>query len=362
MSRTTLAPLAVVLGLLLFGLTGCGNDDAIELVAVFDDVVDLTNHHHVRAGDVPIGTVTDIQLTDDDRALVQMVVEQETGLPAEVEAVLRKTALLGERYVELRPVGDGGELGSGQIERTRVLSDIEEFVGSGEALLGAVSAGNLANAIQVGAVALEGQSGVIGQLIDRTETFVGRFDANRQEIVRLIEATDTFVTGMAAEAEVNAQAISELARASEALQQEDDRLLDALDDLARLAEVGERVLRDNRTEFDNLLRRLHLVLQQVLRIDGALQGALTWLPAHNFHVPNGMIAEHVQVWNDFTVCGFNDEPDNPSNTCTPPNPGETNSPPPTYIGPDSCDMRHEDCPAYPDGVEPFDPERRRMDG
>lgn len=339
----------------------CGDDAPIELEAIFDDVVDLTGRHHVRAGDVPVGTITGIELTDDDRALVRMAVQHDTGLPAEVEAVLRKTALLGERYVELRPVDDEGELASGRIERTRSLSDVEEFVGSGQLLLAGVSAGNLANAIQVGAIALEGQTAVIGDLIDRTSTFVGRYDASREEIVRLIEATDTFVTGMAENAELNAEAIAELARASEALRQEDDRLLDAVSDLARLADVGERILRTNRAEFDALLRRLRLVLEQVLRIDGALEGVLTWLPAHNYHVPNGLVAEHAQVWSDFTICGLNDEPDNPSNTCDPPNPGESNSPPPTYIGPDGCDLRHEDCDAYPDGVEPFQPERRRLD-
>jgi hypothetical protein len=65
--------------------------------------------------------------------------------------------------------------------------------------------------------------------------------------------------------------------------------------------------------------------------------------------------EMAQVWNDFSMCGEDSEEDNPSNSCDPPNPGEGNSPPPTYAGPDDCDLFHDGCP-YPDDAEPYQPE------
>ncbi len=337
-------------------LVSCGDGDAIRLEAVFDDVIDLSPRHHVRAGDVPIGTVSSIELTDDDRALVVMEVGSDSGLPAEVEAVLRKTALLGERYVELRPLSDGGELSSGTVATTRVISDIEDLVASGGQLVTAISADQLAQAVRIGAMTLGGRGSALGGLVERLEVFVGRYDEGKGDLLRLIDASDRLLTGMSAEADANADAIAHLARASEALAEEDERLLDSLDDLARLSRVGERILSAHRSEMDAFVRRLRLVVEEIVRIDGALQNVLTWLPRHNLHVPNAVLHEMSQVWNDFSVCGMHDEPDNPSNTCAPSNPGSMNDPPPRYAGPDECDSHHEDCP-YPEGAEPYQPYR-----
>jgi phospholipid/cholesterol/gamma-HCH transport system substrate-binding protein len=345
---------AVVCALLLV-LSGCVGNDELELDAVFDDVIDLVPRHQVRAGDVRIGTVTSIELTDDDRALVRMRVRRDTGLPAEVEAVLRQTAVLGERFVELRPISEGGELSAGRVAQTRVLSDIEHLVGTGGDLVAAVSADRLATAIEVGAVAFGGRGGALGNVLDHLQILIGTYDSRQDDVIRLIDAADTLVSGLAVEAEVNAEAIAELARAAAALEEEDERLLDAIDDLRRLAIVGDRILHTHRDEFDDALRRLRLTLEQVLRINQALENMLTWLPAHNLHVPNGILHEMSQVWNDFSVCGVHDEPDNPSNSCTPPNPGQPNDPPPTYAGPDECDFRHENCPYDEDDGDPYQP-------
>lgn len=346
-----LAAFAALLALLV---TACGNGEEIRLEAVFDDVIDLSPRHHVRAGDVPVGTVRSIELTDDDRALVVMHVQPDSGLPSEVEAVLRKTALLGERYVELRPLSTGGELASGTVDQTRTISDIEDLVATGGELVTAVSADQLARAVQIGALTFGGRGSAIGGLIERLEVFVGRYDEGKHDILRLIDASDQLLTGMAAESESNAEAIAHLARASAALSEEDDRLLDALDDLSRLAIVGERILASHRGEMDGFIRRLRQVVEEILRIDNALQNVLTWFPRHNLHVPNGVLNDMSQVWNDFSVCGMDDEPDNPSNSCTPPNPGYMADPPPRFAGPDECDFYHENCP-YEEGVDTYQP-------
>lgn len=358
-TRTRQPPVRGLLVLLtsfaLLALPACANDDLIEIEAVFDDVIDLVPRHHVRAGDVPIGHVTEIELTDDDRALVRMRVRDDSGLPAQVEAVLRMTTLLGERYVELRPIETGGALEAGTIEQTRVLSDVEDLVLTGGELVAAVSADHLARSLEVGAVAFGGRGGTLGTALERLEVFVGRYDEGSDDIIRLIEASDQLLTTLASEADGHGDAIAELARASRALAEEDERLLDAVDDLARLSDVGERILSEHRSEFDDALHRLRLIIEELLRVDGALQNVLTWLPRHNLHVPNGVLNEMAQVWNDFSLCGVDSEEDNPANTCDPDNPGESSPPPPTYAGPDECDLFHEDCP-YPEGADPYQPE------
>jgi phospholipid/cholesterol/gamma-HCH transport system substrate-binding protein len=330
--RPSLRAVTAVLALTLV-LTSCGvfgNNDRIELTATYEDVGDLVTDAHVRAGDVPIGVVTDIELRDDFSAEVTMRVDQETGLPAETEAVLSRTGLLGERYIDLRPLGEGGHLEDGtHLENTRTVREFEDLVRSGDDTLSLVSADLLGAAVETGAIAFGGRGGLIGRFIEDVESFVGRYEEGSDDLLHLIDSVDALTAGLAQDAEVNAESLAVLERASRVLEEEDDRLIDALSDLTDLAEVGERILEEHREEIQDNIRRLRILLAQLTRVDGALSDLLTWAPRHNIHVPNGVILEEgsgdhmAQVWLDFIVCGVNDTPGDPSRACDPPNPGES---------------------------------------
>lgn len=331
-------PLLAVLGVLALVAAGCnpGGSDTIELTASFDDVGDLVTNAHVRAGDVPIGLVTDIELTDDHQALVTMEVKRDTGLPASTEAALDRTSLLGERYIDLRPLTDGGEVAAADsgltdgthLTNTRVVTDFEDVVSSGDRVLSVVATDQLYAAIETGAVAFGGRGGLLGQFITDVEGFVGTYGDHRDDLLELIDALDRFATTMAPDAERNAEALTTLRDASEVLEAEDDRLLDALVDLTELSGNGERIMAAHRTETEDAIRRLRILLAQITAVDGGLEGLLTWLPRHNIHVPNGIVLEQgtgrhmAQVWLDFVVCGVNDTPGDPARACDPPNPGQ----------------------------------------
>lgn len=341
------AALVAVLTVLLAACSPAGRD-AIQLTATFDDVIDLVENAHVRAGDIPIGVVESIELTPDLVARVTLSVRPDTGLPSEVEARLLQTSILGERFIELRAKeGATGELADGAvIDDTVVVGDFEDLVVTGSDLLGAVSADQLALAVQTGATAFGGRGGLLGRFLDDVNAFVGGYEEGKEDIVRVIESFDAFVSELAPAAETNAAALADLARASQALEEEDDRLLDALEDVRRLSVVGSRILDDHEAQLDNVFRRLHLLLDQILRIDGALQNMLTWIARHNLHVPNGAIDELAQIWQDFVICGFNDEPGDESAACDPPNPGQPNSPPPFVDEDDPCNDDHSKCPDH----------------
>lgn len=340
-----IAPLVVVLVLALI-LPACSQEAGeLTIKAEFDDVIDLVPKAHVRAGDVPIGIVSDIELTDDLRALVTMQVQKDTGLPHETEAVLAKTSMLGERYIDLRPKGEGGTLEDGQlITDTSILTDFEDLVRSGNELLAFVAADRLGAAVQTGAVAFGGRGSLLSQFITDIEVFVGRYEGGKDDLVALIDHLDGFTDVLADNAQDNADAFAELARFSKALEEEDDRLLDTLEDLNRLATVGERILAEHRDEINGNIRRLRILLQQLVRIDGALQDLLTWVPRHNVHLPNGIVDFEGQVWLDFIVCGENDTEGDPSRDCTPPNPGEPAERPPYHPYTVECWEDHAHCP------------------
>ena len=351
-----LAWLAVAL-VAVAGVVGLGPrvlaDDAIELTATYDEVGDLVERGHVRFGDVPVGTVADIRLNDAHEAEVTLRLDADARLPERAVAVLRMTAVLGERYVDLVPDPDGGvEVVDGAELPSHFEKDIELVVESGSDLLGALSVSEVARTIEVGHRTFDGRGERFGELLDELGDYAGHLEQEQEELAAFIDAAERLAATAAPDAELHAAALEDFADLTELLGDEEERLIGALDELAGTADVGARIVRDNRQSLDDLLQRLGRVSAEALRIDQALENLLLWLPRHNLAVPGGVISEHVQVINDFTICGVNDEPDNPANSCDPPNPGEPNDPAPGYQI-DECMLYNVNCDGFPDGVTPY---------
>ncbi len=349
-------PLLAFLGVLALVGSGCslfGGNNRITVSATFDDVGDLVSQAAVQAGNVAIGEVTSIKLDDQQRALVTMSVKRGTGLPHNTKAVLTKTSLLGERYVDLRPADKPtGQLEDGEhLTDTKLISDFEDLVASGNDVVAYVAATQVQAMVETGARAFGGRGSLLGEFLDQVDGFVGKVDNGKKTVVDLIDALDSWTKGLAPAAETDAAALETLNRASQALQRQDDRLLDTLAQVRHLADDGTNLLAQTQQETDNFIRRLREVLQQVNRIDGALQGFLTWWPRHNLHVPTGSVGEHAQVWLDFIVCGVNDTPGSATRACNPPTPDKPNEPPPSARD-NPCNESHKNCPGYKGKVRP----------
>jgi virulence factor Mce-like protein len=328
-------------------------EEMIEASVVFDEVGDLVEQGHVRFADVPVGTIGGVRLTEDHRAEVALRIDPDADLPPDAVAVLRMTSLLGERYVDLvADPEDGAPIEDGAVLPGAFESDIELLVDAGSDLLGAMSADHVARTIEVGARTLDGRGDLLGELVEDLGDYVGELERGRSELTRFLDSGERLTAALAPDAEANAAALEDLADLSEVLADEEERLVGALDELAGTAEVGARIVGDNRDSLDDLLRRVSRFSAEVLRFDQALENLLLWLPRHNIHVPGGVVAEFTQVLNDFTICGYNDEPENPANACDPPNPGQPNDPAPGYVV-DECILYHVNCQGYPDGAVPY---------
>lgn len=339
--RSRLLPLFAAL-LLTLSLTACSSDDTITLYAEFPDVIDLVELASVRAGDVPIGTVTEIALTDDEMARVTMEVDADVVLSADTEAWLSKTSLLGERFVDLRPQGGGGQLADGDvIASTRIVTDFEDLVGTGSEVLAGLSAQRLATAVQAGAEALGGRGELLGQVIDDVQVLVTRYEGGSGTITRVIDELAALTAELAPDAEANAADLELLTEVTEALDDQDEQLFRTLADLQRLATVGERILEDNAELTDDSIRRLRILLEEVNRFEGRLAALLDNTVGHNLNVPDGSIDELAQIWGDFVLCGQQDQQDDPSQDCTPPNPNEP-APVPDV---DPCPQEQVRCPS-----------------
>ncbi len=314
--------LPAVLTVLALLLTGCTGEERTEVNATFTDVADLTTNAAVKLADVAIGTVTGIDLDEDMQARVQMTVQPDVQLPARMSARLRKTSVLGERYIELVPVeGVGGEWRSGgDVESTEVVPELEEVVATSTDLLIAVSTDTLAGAIRSGAEGLDGRGQTLGQIIDDLELVTRTYNANSVDLVRLLDGLDQFLDTVGPQAEMHGRALGEAAEFVRVLAEEDDNLIDTLTNLRDLADTGRDIIVTHRSRIDDFVVYLDGITEEIVRPERlpALDAFFVNLAQHNFGTIRGVNAEHAQVVLDFIVCGVNDEPGDPVRACDDP--------------------------------------------
>lgn len=318
--------IALLLATLLsaLALAACSPGRGLEVKASFDDVADLVPRASVKIADVPVGVVRNIELTDDLRAMVTIRLRDGVKLPQHVSAELRKTAVLGERYVRLIPHPEsGGTFASGDIiTDTKFVAELEELVGSGSELLAAVATDKLAAAIEAGAQGLDGRGIAFGSILDDLGIIVGGYESNSADLVRLIDGFAAFLGDVGPQSDLHGKAFDELARAAVVLRAEDDRLLDVLGDARGLARVGADLMRDHRARIDRSIQAYAGILSEVAKHDRALDRLFFELAKHNFNTIRGIHDEHGQVMLDFIVCGMNDEPGDPVRSCDNPPQGE----------------------------------------
>ena len=327
--------LTAVLATLALLAGGCTGSDATVVLATFEDVADLTTNASVRLADVPIGTVADIELDSELQAMVTMEIDPDVALPGRLRARLRKTSVLGERFIDLVPVGEGGEWISGnEVEDTEVVPELEEVIQTSTDLLIAVSTDTLAGAIRSGAEGLDGRGATLGQIIDDLNAVSTTYNANSADLVRLLDGLDQFLDTVGPQAEMHGRALEEIQQFTRVLAEEDDNLVDTLVNLQDLAETGTDIMVTHQQRIDDFVRRLDGITEELTRESTltALDRLFVNLAQHNFSTIRGINNEHAQVVLDMIVCGINDIPGDPVRGCTdPPQGREIPTPRPTQV-------------------------------
>lgn len=343
--------LLTLLAVLALAASGCGlnpfETNTTTVQATFDDVVDLVPEAAVKLNDVDVGLVESIELSEGQEAVVTMGLKPDAPVPKDVRAVLAKTSVLGERYIDLEPLRSDADaccIEDGTvIEETEVRSDIEDLVESGSQLLATVSADAVATTIELGAEAFGGRERLIGGFIDDVNTLVSDLDDDTDDLLGLLDALDRVTAAYAPTAAENAAVLEDLRVAAAALAEQDEQLLDTLDDLTTLSNEATSFLSENQEEIQNFVRRARKVLQEVEDADGDIRRLLEIGPLYTAQLRKGALNGEAQVWLDFIVCGVNDEQGDPSRDCTPPNPGQRAEGPDYYPVPRECWKTPDPC-------------------
>jgi phospholipid/cholesterol/gamma-HCH transport system substrate-binding protein len=295
-------------------LAGCsavglgGGEERIHATTTFEDVADLAPEAPVFMADVRIGNVTNIDLDEaGTAATLELSFDADAGVPAAVEARLRRTSPLGEKFVELRPLTDEPDpplLEDGAvIERSEVVADFEDIVASGTDVFAALGASEIASLLQEGAEGFGGQGANIRSLLSNLSTIVGGFADNTEDLTTLITSIDDLASDVGPSARRHARALTELATTTRILDEQSTQLLDLVDSLSELSEEGGSILREHFERISHQIDGLRTVTRAVRRGQAGLENILAYTDDHNLALMLGTQGEFSNVLNDFVLCG-----------------------------------------------------------
>jgi phospholipid/cholesterol/gamma-HCH transport system substrate-binding protein len=314
MRPVRLAVAGLVLGASLSSCTLPGQvEGPVELTATFDDVGDLVTGHSVQVADVRVGSITGIELTDDYKALVTMRIKDGLELPADSEAVLRTTSLLGEKFIELRAPTDavaGAMLTDGDVlERTSTAPELEFVAEEAVNLLAGVATNDLSTLIETGSVGFGGRAVELASLIEHLSTVTGVLAEQTGSIVTIIDGLDQATGTLAGGAERIDQLLVNLAATTDALAENRELTLQTLRDLTRLAEAqNDIVFTPYRAQVEAQIQQLDAVLAAVVGQREEVGVLVDWLAEFTRKAPKGIPEDFAQVYGWFQPAFLEDAP------------------------------------------------------
>lgn len=262
-------------------------DHPYRLRAQFADVLDLVPQAAVKVNDVAVGRVERVELSPDTRsATVHLVVNGDVELPANADADLRQSSLLGEKFVELRPpVADRprGRLGDGALiplARTTRHPELEEVFGALSVLLSGGGIDQLRTIARELNQAFSGNEDEIKALLSRLDRLVGGLDAQKGEIVRAIDGLDRLSRSLVAEQGDLETALADLAPGLRVVAEQTDEIGELLRSLRTLSDVTVDTVGRSRQQLVANLRALEPTLRRLADAGGDLPEALKILPTY----------------------------------------------------------------------------------
>lgn len=274
-----------------------------EITAMFDDVGDLVDGHSVQVADVRIGSVTDIELTDDYRAKVTMSIKNDVFVPVESRALLRTTSLLGEKFIEIRPLDEddplaGTDLVDGdEIPESTEAPELEFVTERAVEILGSVVASDIAILVETGSIGFAGRGPELRSIIENLSTISGTLADQTDELIRIIDSLDGATATLAGGASDIDALLVNLAETTGVLADNRDEAIDAIRELTRLAQIqNDTVFEPYLDVVDTQIKQLDAILGEVDRDQQQVADLLFWIAEFADVLPKAVPGDFAQVY------------------------------------------------------------------
>jgi phospholipid/cholesterol/gamma-HCH transport system substrate-binding protein len=255
------------------------------VTADFADVLDLVPQASVEVNDVPVGRVDSIDLAADNKtAEVHMSVNGDVRLPANADADLGQSSLLGEKYVELvAPTDPQGTLRSGAVipeSRTNRSPEIEEVLGALSLLLNGGDIGQIQNIVRELNNAMSGNEPELRSLLTDVDGLVTNLDGQRGAITNAIDGLNRLSATLAAQTGRIDNTLQNLAPGLAVLNNQRDELVTMLQALDNLSGVAVDTVNKSQGQLVADLQQLAPTLSSLAKagtdLPNSLQDLLTY--------------------------------------------------------------------------------------
>jgi virulence factor Mce-like protein len=251
------------------------------------NVITMESNSPVMIDDVVVGSVGPMKVKD-WHADVEISVERDVVIPANVVASIGQTSLLGSMHLELNP--PLGQRGVGRLRpgatiplsRSSTYPSTEQTLSSLSLVINGGGLSQIGEVIHNFSAALSGRGAAVRDLINRFDTFVGTLDQQRDNIVASIQALDKLAGTFAAQRDVITQALGKLPPALDVLIKERPRLTAALDHLRTFSNIATGLINDTQSDLVRNLKNLEPTIKGLADVGPDLDMALAALTVFPF--------------------------------------------------------------------------------
>src|SRR4051795_6418465 len=204
--KKLILPLAILALVVAAGLTMFRSDDSKTLTAHFPRTISIYEGSDVRVLGVPVGTVDTVTPSGTD-VVVTMHYDADVRVPDDAKAVIIAPSVVGDRYVQLTPVYDGGKvLADGatlSVDRTAVPLELDQIYSSIDDLTvalgptGANKEGALSDLLETTAANFGGQGAKFNTTIKNFSKLSSTLDDNKEELFGSARQLEGFISTLA---------------------------------------------------------------------------------------------------------------------------------------------------------------------
>jgi phospholipid/cholesterol/gamma-HCH transport system substrate-binding protein len=332
-------PVVLVLLLVAAAFTMLGGEDRKTLTAHFPRAISVYEGSDVRVLGVPVGTVDEVTPSGTD-VVVTMSYDADVKIPADAKAALVAPSIVGDRFIQLTPVYDGGDvMADGEtldVDRTAVPLELDQIYSSLDDLTvalgptGANQNGALSDLLETTAANFGGQGARFHQTIKDFSKLSLTLDDNKDELFGSAKELQGFVSTLATNDRTVRRFNQSLADVSAMLSGERQELSASLRNLARALGRVSSFVKENRDVLGRNITGLDRVSKVLVKRRGELDQildsaplalnnlALTYNPQAGTLDTNANVGELVnQIQSDpaTVVCGFLSQADNSGALC-----------------------------------------------
>ena len=305
----------VATSLLVITIGNVSFNEKTEYKAVFSDATGVVKGDDIRIAGVKVGSVSDIEIHDEDKALVTFSVDSDSKVTASTDAAIRYRNLVGQRYIALtQGVGSPSVLRDGAtipLERTQPALDLTVLFNGFKPLFEALSPADINKLSYEIITVFQGEGGTLESLLAHTASVTSTLASRDKIIGELIDNLNEVMLTLGNRDEELSQLVIRLRQFISGLSQDREAILGSLESISSLAVETSGLVTGIRKPFAKDISELRKVAGTLDRNKAEIDRALQVLPVKLEKIGRTAI---YGSWFNFYLCNFKGQVTLPNGT------------------------------------------------